>query len=153
AVELAVFKIGVKLGEDLGDKHRVVGDVAGALVRDRNRGRIAADLHGAVENGVQRIARDDNGYRALRVVSDIEQRAVRRQGAASRLGAHLDCRSYSALHKVNDRDGPADAVGDVCSAIRWMHSDTARLFANANFGQLCGDIIAIRIFHLNDGDT
>ena len=91
----------------------VLSDVAGALIRDRNSGGSAAHLHGPVEDRVKRIARDEDGYGALGMVRHIEQRAVRRQGAASRLGAYLDRRRYPAQHEVNDRDGAADAVGDV----------------------------------------
>ena len=34
-----------------------------------------------------------------------------------------------------------------------MDSYAAGFLANADLDQLCGDVIAIRVFHSNDGDT
>ena len=150
AVESGVFEVGIEFGEDLGDKDRVVGDVAGAPIRDRNGGGSTAHLHGPVEDRVKRIAGDEDRYGARGMVSHIEQRAVRRQGAASRLGESLDRRRYPAPHEINDRDGTADTVGHVRHPVGRMDSYAAGLLANADFDQLCGDIIAIRIFHSND---
>src|SRR6185295_16374256 len=45
AVEVWVFEIRIEFGEDLGDENRVVGDVAGASICDRDGGGSAADLH------------------------------------------------------------------------------------------------------------
>ena len=43
-VELRVFEIGVEFGEDLGDKDYIIGNIAGALVRDREGGWIAPNM-------------------------------------------------------------------------------------------------------------
>src|SRR5262249_47348202 len=149
-VEIGVVEVGVEFGEDVGDKDRVVGDVPGALIRDRNGGGSTTHLYGPIEDWVERISSDDDGYGARGMVSHIEQRAVRSQGAASRFGEPRDRRRYPASHEINDRDGAADAIGDVCRPIGGMDSYAARLFANADFDNLPGDVIAIVVFHLND---
>ena len=92
----------------------------------------------------------DDGHGARGMVSHIEQRAVRRQGAAPRLGEPLDRRHDPALHEVNDRDGAADAIGDIRFLVVRVDSYAARLFANADFGNLGGDIVALHIFDSDD---
>ena len=43
AVESGILEVGIQLGEHLRDENR--GDVVRALIRDRNRCRIASDVH------------------------------------------------------------------------------------------------------------
>ena len=73
AVESGVGEVGVEFGEGVGDEDRVVGDVAGALIRDRDGGRSAANLYGPVEDRVERIAGDDDRHGAFGMVSHIEE--------------------------------------------------------------------------------
>src|SRR5262249_11233002 len=47
----------------------------------------------------------------------------------------------------------ADGVRDVCHLVVGVDSHTARLFANADFSNLIGDIVALLIFDFDDGHT
>ena len=85
----------------------------------------------------------EDGYGARRMVRHIEQRAVRRQGAAPRLGAHTDSVHFPGLHEVNDRDGAADAVGDIRHLVGGVDGYAAGLLTDRDLGQLNGDVIAV----------
>ena len=50
----------------------------------------------------------------------------------------------------NDRNGAADAVGDIRHLIVGVDRHAARFFANADLGQLIADVVALIVFHLND---
>ena len=140
-------EVGVEFGEDLGHEDRVVGDIAGAIIRDRKGGGIAPDIHGADDRPRGSI---DDGHGTVRMVSHIEQGAVRRQRAAPRLCAHLDVLHDPALGQVNHRDGAAHTIGDECFLVIGTHRDAARFFANADFGNLGADIVALHIFDSDD---
>jgi hypothetical protein len=147
AVELRVLEVGVEFGEDLRDEDRVVGDVTRPLIRDRNSGGITSHDHGPPDGPPGSV---DDGHRALCMVRHIEQGAVRGQGAAPRLGAHLDLLDFPALHEVNDRDRAGDSIGDIGYPVGRVDRHTARLLADPNLVQLCVDVIAVVVFHLNN---
>ena len=117
------------------------------VIRDRKGGGIASNWHGPDGDRVERIASEEDGNGALGMVRHIEQIAVRRQRAAPRLGARGDVAHDPAPHEVNDRDGGADAVGDIRHLVVRVDCHAARLFANADLGKLDGDIVALRVFH------
>jgi hypothetical protein len=91
-VKYRVGKVGVEFGEDISDEDGVIRDVAGALIRDRDGPGSAADCHRPIKNRVERIAGDNDRHRALGKVGHIEQRAIRRQSTAARLGTHVELR-------------------------------------------------------------
>src|SRR5262249_50866442 len=96
-------------------------------------------------------AQDGDG--ALRMVRDIEQRAVRGQSTATRLGAHRDLPHLPAEYEVNYRNGAGDRVGDVCGSISRVDRNAAGLLTDPNLTPLGGDVHAIRVFHFDDGHT
>ena len=49
--------------------------------------------------------------------------------------------------QVDDRDGAADAVGDVRLLVVRVDRHAAGLEADRDLGQLDGDVIALRVFH------
>ena len=73
AVEHGVVEVGVELGEDLGDEDRFVRVVAVTVIRDRKGGGIAPNIHGPDGDRVERIASEEDGNGALRMVRHIEQ--------------------------------------------------------------------------------
>src|SRR5690349_18330710 len=97
------------------------------------------------------------------MIGDIEKGAVRRQGAAPRLGAHFDFFDYLVLYQVNDRNSCAYPICNKCETVVGADSDATRLFADADFGNLDGDILPVCIFDpdyrqtvrlaINDDDT
>ena len=87
------------------------------------------------------------------MIGDIEQGTIRCQSAASRLCAHVDRFHDPVLHKADNRDTRADSVCDKREAVVGAHRDTARLFANGDFGKLVFNVVAVRIFDPNDGET
>ena len=87
------------------------------------------------------------------MVCHIEPGAVRGQGAAPWLGAHRDLLHFPALHEVNDRDGARDAVGDIRRLVGRVDRHAARLLADRDLVQLDGNVMAVLVFHLNDGET
>ena len=99
-----VDEVGVALGEDLGDEDRVVGDVAGAPIRDRNSGGIASNLHGPVEDRVERIAArdDEDGYGALGMVRHIEQGAVRVKQPRGSVPTRICCTSLPSTRSTTE---------------------------------------------------
>ena len=118
-----------------------------AVIGDGNGGGIASDIDFPYDRPQGRV---DDGHGAFRVVGDIEQRAIRRQRAAPRLGAYLDRPHDPLLPEIDDRNGAADAVGDIREAVVRAHGHAARLLADADFGNLVADIAPLAVFHSDD---
>ena len=132
-----VDEVGVEFGEDLGDEDGFVRVVAVTVIGDRNGGGIPFNLHSPVEDRVERIARDDDRYRSLRMVRHIEQIAVRRQRAAPRLGAHRDrLPHYTQFGQADDRDVGGEAVGDIRHLVVRVDGHAAGLEADCDLVQL-----------------
>ena len=145
-----VNEVRVQFSEDLSDKDGFVRIGLVTVIRDRNGGGIASDIDFPDEPPRGRV---DDGHSAFRVVGDIEQRSIRRQRAAPWLSAHLDRPHDPSLPKMDDRNGAADAIGDIREAVVRADSHAARLFANADFGNLPGDIVALVVLHPDDRDA
>ena len=111
-VESGVTEVGVKFSEDLGDEDRFVGSLPVPLSVIAMAVGLRPTCTDPSRTGLSG-SRDDDGYGAFRVVRHIEKGAVRGQGAATRLRAHLDLALLPCPDEVNDRDGAADAVSDI----------------------------------------
>ena len=64
------------------------------------------------------------------------------------------CRhDFSRCTKVNYRNGAANTVGDIRGLVVRVDRHATGLFTDSDFGHLVGDVIALRVFDLNDGHT
>src|SRR5215471_9134926 len=154
SVKDGVGEVGIELGKGLGNEDGVVGDVAGALIGDRDGPRPAADLHFCqTDDRAERLAGVDDRHGAFGLVGYIENRAVRRQGTAPGLGAHLELGHYPALTEVDDRDRTANGIGDISRPTGGVNGYAARLFTNCYFGNLAADVVAVCILDLDDRYT
>ncbi len=144
-------KSGLSSAKICGDEDGFVRVVVVAVIRDRNGGGIASNLHGPVEDRVERIARDEDGYGALRMVRHIEQGAVRRQGAAPRLGAHRDlpATTLPSTRSTTETVPLMPLVTYAAWSFGWTATQRGS-WPTAISASLYGDVIAIRVFHLND---
>ena len=139
------------LAEELRDVHALVAVVRVAVVADGDRVRIAAGVNAAHHFVVRE---PHHGDVAGGVAGDECIGAVRRDGDAARLDAHVDGaaeRHRRVGGEVDDAHGAVDGVGHVGAAVVGRERHEARLVAHGHFGEQLRGVGAVGVAHANHG--